>query len=153
MLEFLRGVTPRLYSLAARRPGPRECAAMSASDLLPADASQRPTRVRYLVVAAAALMSVTLYLDRFCVTFVERLIKEDLNLSNEQISYLFSALFFSYALLQVPAGWSSDRFGSRGMLSLYILLWSLFTGLTGLASTFAVLFALRIAFGSAQAGA
>jgi nitrate/nitrite transporter NarK len=47
----------------------------------------------------------------------------------------------------------TDRFGARLMLTLYILLWSLFTGLTGAAYGFAVLFVLRLAFGAAQAGA
>ena len=56
----------------------------------PADA---PTRVRYLVVFLATLMAVLLYLDRFCISLAERYIKEDLNLSEDQIS-LFLSMFF-----------------------------------------------------------
>jgi MFS family permease len=112
-----------------------------------------PTHVRYWVVAVAVLMSVLLYLDRFCISFAERLIKEDLGLSNEEIGWILSAFFWSYALAQVPAGWLSDRFGSRLMLSLYVLIWSVFTALTGLAGGFIVLFLLRLGFGLGQAGA
>src|SRR5687767_5600975 len=114
---------------------------------------ERPTRVRYLVVAVAMLMSVLLYLDRFCISFAERLIKEDLDLSNKQMGWILSAFFWSYALGQVPSGWFSDRFGARNMLALYILLWSLFTALTGLAAGFAMLVVMRLGFGLAQAGA
>lgn len=115
--------------------------------------SQNPTRVRYLVVTMAMLMSVLLYLDRFCISFAERLIKEDLGLSNDEMGWILSAFFWSYALGQVPSGWLSDRFGARSMLALYILLWSLFTAMTGLAAGFLMLFALRFGFGLAQAGA
>src|SRR5687768_13372595 len=105
-----------------------------------------PTRVRYLVVGVAVLMSVLLYLDRFCISFAERLIKEDLGLSNAEISWILSAFFWSYALGQVPSGWFSDRFGARAMLAIYILVWSLFTALTGAAGGFLVLFLLRLGF-------
>src|SRR5690242_14418744 len=73
----------------------------------------QPTRVRYLVVSLATAMSVLLYLDRICISFLERFIREDLQLSNDQASWLLSAFFWAYALGQVPAGWLSDRFGAR----------------------------------------
>jgi ACS family glucarate transporter-like MFS transporter len=114
---------------------------------------QRSTHVRYVIVALATLMSFLLYLDRFCLSIVERYIKDDLQLSNTQVSLLMSAFFLSYALAQVPAGWMSDRLGARLMLSLYILLWSLFTGLMGVMAALAGLVTLRLLCGVAQAGA
>jgi nitrate/nitrite transporter NarK len=83
----------------------------------------------------------------------ERYIKEDLNLANWQISWLFGSFFLTYALGQVPAGWMSDRYGARRMLALYILAWSLFTGLMGLAGSFAAVLTLRLGCGLSQAGA
>ena len=114
---------------------------------------EKPTRVRYLVVASASLMSVLLYLDRFCISFVEVYVQEDLGLTDTQVGWMLSAFFWTYALGQVPAGWLTDRFGSRIMLTLYVLLWSLLTALTGLATGFALLLLMRVAFGFAQAGA
>jgi ACS family glucarate transporter-like MFS transporter len=114
---------------------------------------KRPTHVRYVIVALATLMSFLLYLDRFCLSIVERYIKQDLQLTNTQVSLLMSAFFLSYALAQVPAGWLSDRHGARLMLSLYILLWSLFTGLMGVLAVLSGLIALRLLCGVAQAGA
>lgn len=112
-----------------------------------------PTRVRYAVVGVTALMAVLLYLDRFCISFAEVFIKEELHLSDIQVGWMLSAFFWTYALCQVPSGWLTDRFGARIMLTTYILLWSLFTGLTGLAFGFVMLIFLRLGFGVAQAGA
>src|SRR5436190_5531068 len=110
----------------------------------------RPTRVRYLVVGLATLASLLLYLDRFCIAIAERLIKEDLGLSNTQMAWVFSAFFWTYALAQVPSGFLSDRYGARRMLTLYILVWSLFTGLIGLAAGFVMVLLFRLGFGLAQ---
>jgi sugar phosphate permease len=119
---------------------------------LPAE-TERPSHVRLVVVGLAMLSAILLYLDRFCLSFTERYIKEDLGLSDDETSWLLSAFFWTYALGQVPSGWLSDRFGARRMLALYILFWSLFTGLMGLAGTFLLLVLLRGGVGLAQAGA
>ena len=115
--------------------------------------NEHPTRVRHIVVASASVMAVLLYLDRFCISFVEMYIQEDLRLTNTQTGWMLSAFFWTYALGQVPSGWLADRFGSRLMLTLYILTWSLFTGLSGAVSSFAALIVLRLGFGLGQAGA
>jgi ACS family glucarate transporter-like MFS transporter len=113
----------------------------------------RPTRVRHLVVGLTTLMAVLLYLDRFCLSISTGYIKEDLGLSNFQAGVLLSAFFWTYAFAQVPSGWLSDRFGARRVLSLYIVGWSLFTGLVGVAHSFLLLLAFRFGCGLAQAGA
>jgi sugar phosphate permease len=109
--------------------------------------------VRHAVVLVAILMSLILYLDRFCVSFAERYIKEDLRLNETQMAFFLSGFFLTYALAQVPSGWLSDRFGARGILVLYILTWSLFTGGIGLATGFVFLIAMRFGCGIGQAGA
>tara|TARA_R110002072_G_scaffold13481_1_gene56696 strand:+ start:141729 stop:143756 length:2028 start_codon:yes stop_codon:yes gene_type:complete len=115
--------------------------------------TQRATRVRYLIVAAATLMSFLLYLDRFCVSFAVDYIRQDLGMSQGQVKWFLSAFFWSYALAQVPSGWLSDRYGARIMLVVYILTWSFFTGLIGGATTFTMLVVSRLGLGLGQAGA
>ena len=112
-----------------------------------------PTHVRYWVVLVSMLMAVLLYLDRFCISFAANYIRDDLGLSQAQLGLMFSAFFFSYALAQVPSGWLSDRFGARIMLTLYILVWSLFTFLTGVVFGLVLLLVMRVACGLGQAGA
>ena len=115
--------------------------------------TQRATRIRYLIVAAATLMSFLLYLDRFCVSFAVDYIRQDLGMTQNQAKWFLSAFFWSYALGQVPAGWLSDRFGARIMLVIYILTWSFFTGLIGAAHSFLILIVTRLGCGLGQAGA
>jgi len=113
----------------------------------------RATRIRYLIVAAATLMSFLLYLDRFCVSFAVDYIRQDLGMTQGQVKWFLSAFFWSYALAQVPSGWLSDRYGARIMLVIYILTWSFFTGLIGAANSFAMLIVSRLGLGFGQAGA
>ena len=115
--------------------------------------SSAPTRVRYGVIAVTALAAVLLYLHRNCIAFLAVYLRENLGISDEGMSWVFSAFYLSYALAQVPSGWLSDRFGPRRMLTMYILAWSLFTAATGLATGLVMLLALRLLVGLAQAGA
>jgi len=113
-----------------------------------------PTKVRYQVIGTTTLAAVLLYLDRICIAEIAKLdaFKDELGLSPPQTGAILSAFFFSYALAQVPAGWLSDRFGARRMLPVYIILWSICTALTGLATGFIMLIVARLVFGLAQAG-
>ena len=69
------------------------------------------------------------------------------------MSVVLSSFFWTYSLGQVPAGWLSDRFGPRLMLGIYLAVWSLFTGLLGLAHGMVALVALRLGCGLFEAGA
>jgi MFS family permease len=101
------------------------------------------------------VMSFILYLDRICMGEIVKSVSfhRELGLSKEQIGQILGAFFFAYALFQVPTGWASDRFGGRPMLTIYIVAWSLFTGMTGLVSGFAGMLAARLLCGIAEAGA
>lgn len=114
---------------------------------------QKATKVRYLIVIAATVMSFLLYLDRFCVSFAIDYMRQDLSLTQTQAARFLSLFFWSYALAQVPAGWLSDRYGARIMLVIYILTWSAFTAVIGGATTFFILMVGRLFCGLGQAGA
>ena len=114
-----------------------------------------PTHIRHRIIAVSMLMAFILYLDRICMADILKSasFRADVPLSNDELGRVMGAFFLSYALFQVPAGWASDRFGARKMLTAYIVLWSVLTGLTGLVSSFTGLLIVRLLFGAAQAGA
>ncbi|MBI5802719.1 MAG: MFS transporter [Verrucomicrobia bacterium] len=114
-----------------------------------------PTNIRHRIIAVSMLMAFILYLDRICLAEIVKSasFKTDVPLTKEEIGRILGAFFFSYALFQVPTGWASDRFGARKMLTAYIVLWSVFTGLTGFMSSFAGLLVMRLLCGAAEAGA
>ena len=76
-----------------------------------------------------------------------------LRMSKQQLGGVLGAFFFTYALMQVPAGWLSDRFGARRALSIYILGWSGLTAITGLVTSLPGVLMARMACGVAQSGA
>jgi ACS family glucarate transporter-like MFS transporter len=114
-----------------------------------------PTHVRHRIIGVAMLMALILYLDRICMGDIVKSASfhQQLGLSKEQIGKILSSFFFTYALFQVPAGWASDRFGARPMLTVYIVLWSLFTLMTGFTTGFIGLLLARLLCGIGQAGA
>ncbi len=54
--------------------------------------------------------------------------------------------------MQVPGGWLSDRFGSKYVVIVTIVMWSLFTAFTSLAWSLTSLIAIRFIFGIAEGG-
>lgn len=112
-----------------------------------------PTRVRHGMILLATLVAVLLYLDRVCLSTAGTTVSADLKITKAQLDFLHSAFFWTYALGQLPAGWLGDRFGARWMLGSYIILWSLSTGLLGLAYSLNAVLLLRLACGLFEAGA
>ena len=108
---------------------------------------QHATSVRHRVLLVTCLTAVLLYLDRFCMNFAQRYVKEDLGLIDLQVEYCMSAFFLTYALAQVPSGGLTDRFGPRWMLTWYVLAWSLFTAAMGWVGGFVGLMLVRMAAG------
>jgi ACS family glucarate transporter-like MFS transporter len=107
----------------------------------------RPTRVRLGVLGFACTLSLITYLDRVCIMRAAADMETDLGFTPRQMGVVFSAFLLGYALLEVPGGWMSDRWGSRRVLSRIVLWWSLFTALTGCVWAFSFDTGRSIGFG------
>lgn len=114
---------------------------------------EKPSSTRYFVIAACMLMGIILYVDRYAFGIAQPYIRQELGLSKADFSYAVSAFFWFYAIGQIPAGWLSDKFGPRLLLTSYILIWSFFAATVGLAGSLVMLCLTRAAFGLGQAGA
>ncbi|KWO42466.1 hypothetical protein WT97_02240 [Burkholderia sp. MSMB1459WGS] len=93
------------------------------------------------------------YIDRTVLSAAAPKIQSEFHLDAIQMGIIMSAFFWSYALLQLPAGLLADRFGQKKVLGFAVLWWSVATAMTGLASGFRSLVALRVALGVGEAGA
>ena len=69
------------------------------------------------------------------------------HLTDHQRGTLNSAFFWSYAFLQIPAGWLVDRYGVKFPYAIAFLVWSLVSAATALAGSVAQLLALRVMLG------
>src|SRR5580658_3810009 len=92
-------------------------------------------------------------MDRVSISTAAPLMKADLKLTNTQLGLVFSAFAIPYALFQLIGGWIGDRFGPRLTLSVCCALVGISTMLTGTASGFVSLFALRLALGFGEGAA
>ena len=91
-------------------------------------------------------------LDRYIMNYAVLSITEDLNLSASSTGILLSSFFAGYALMQLPGGWLADRFGARKVLITSVILWSIFTGLTGAAWSLTSMIMIRFLFGIGEGG-
>ncbi|HEU4373961.1 MAG TPA: MFS transporter [Telluria sp.] len=123
----------------------------------PGHAAAKATRVRWGILAMLFLITTINYADRATISIAGPEIKKLLGLSPVQMGFVFSAFAWSYVLAQLPGGWLLDRFGSKITYFFSIFLWSVFTLLMGTvgfvtgASAVALLFALRLLVGAAEA--
>src|SRR6185369_16834449 len=119
----------------------------------PSDPSAPATRVRYRVVGFAVLLAMVTYLDRACIATLAPSIMDELDLSLNEMSYVYSAFALAYAAFEIPTAWWADRIGTRRVLTRIVLWWSGFTMLTAAAWSFTSLVVTRFLFGAGEAGA
>ena len=74
-------------------------------------------------------------------------------LDDQMMGYVFGIFAIGYALFQIPAGWFSDRAGPRRALTIVVVIWSIFTAMTGAVFTAISLLVVRFLFGVGEAGA
>lgn len=115
--------------------------------------SEKPTRVRFKVLAFIFVSVVINYMDRSNISVAATAIGKDLELTSVQLGLIFSAFGWAYAALQIPGGVMVDRFGARLTYAFSLITWSLVTLLQGFTKGFVGLFGLRLATGAFEAPA
>lgn len=107
----------------------------------------------YVVVLILGLVYTFNYLDRQIVAILAESIKADLALSDTQIGMLSGLMFaLFYTAFGIPIAWLADRMNRVKIVAAACLLWSLFSGLCGLAQNFTHLVLARIGVGIGEAG-
>ncbi len=103
---------------------------------------------RWLVVAALSFASIISYVDRQIINLLVEPIKADLGLTDVEVSLLQGFSFaLLYALLAIPVAWVADRGNRKWVILAGMIGWSAATFSSGLAVTFAMLFAARMMVG------
>jgi ACS family glucarate transporter-like MFS transporter len=118
--------------------------------------SDRPTKIRWLLIGLLFVLSAVAFLDRVNMSVAAPRMIGDYHLSDVQFGLLSTAFLIGYALLQTPAGWLADRWGPRRVLAGGVVWWGIFTAVTasvplGLAGAFTVLLLARFALGAGEA--
>lgn len=116
----------------------------------------RETRIRYLIIGILFAVSCFSFADRSALSQAVAAMPKEMNLTPQRMGYLLFGFGWAYALGQLPSGGLLDRFGSKRVYGIAIILWSTFAFLTGCAGyvsaslAFTIIFILRILSGLAQ---
>src|SRR5580658_3725240 len=81
------------------------------------------------------------YFDRVNISVAAPQLQQEFGLTPVEIGLLFSAFFWSYAILQVPVGMVLDRFGVTTVSRIGAFLWGVASGVVVLATGFGTIFA------------
>lgn len=114
--------------------------------------NERPTRVRFQVLAWLTLGAALAYLCRNTVGVAESTIRSEFGLSKEESGWFMGAFFWTYALFQVPGGGLANRHGTRLTLTLFAVGWSFAALMLAGSRVFWMLIAAQSIMGIAQAG-
>jgi ACS family D-galactonate transporter-like MFS transporter len=114
------------------------------ADRLPLPRTQRGTNRVLILLGLSVLIN---YVDRSNLSIAAPLIKDELGISASQLGTLLSAFFWTYALLQIPAGWLVDRFDVKWVFALGFFVWSAATAVTGVLHGFVALLLIRVVLG------
>ncbi len=117
----------------------------------------KQTHVRYLIISILFAVSCFSYGDRVALSIAGTAMSKDIALNAVKLGYLFSGFSWAYVLAQLPSGGLLDRFGSKRVYGISIVVWSISAFLTGFAGyltaslAFSAVFVLRLISGFAQA--
>ncbi|MEM5436603.1 MFS transporter [Paraburkholderia diazotrophica] len=112
---------------------------------------QRVPNRRWVIGLLLGIGVLINYFDRINLSVAAPQMKEAFNLSPADMGLLFSAFFWPYALLQVPAGLFLDRYGVTRVGRWGAFLWGVASAITVFASGFGGVFAARAVLGVAEA--
>lgn len=104
-------------------------------------------RIRWLFIWLCFLANAIGYIDRANLAIAAHRIGLELNIGPAEMGLILSAFFWTYAFMQMPAGWVVDRIGVRISLTVAVVWWSVFTMLTGAARNVVHFFGARLMLG------
>lgn len=108
---------------------------------------------RTIVLILLTALGIITFLDRINIAVAGSDIMNDLMLNEKQWGKVLGAFILSYSLFQIPLGLWGDKKGQRLVLTAIVVWWSVFTGMTGIASAYASMLIIRFMFGIGEAGA
>ncbi|WP_020698523.1 MFS transporter [Reyranella massiliensis] len=108
------------------------------------------TRFRWFIVFLLFAITVVNYIDRAAIAYAIPMIQRDLGLSPAATGAVLGAFGLGYAVTTLLGGFAVDRYGARAVLTIAAILWSLSIGMTGLATSVAILYTARVLLGISE---
>src|ERR1700712_627065 len=90
-------------------------------------------KIRWLMIGLCFLANAISYIDRANLAIAAPDISKELSIDPATMGWVLGTFFWTYAVMQLPAGWFVDRLGVRISLAFAVTWWSIFTIATGAA--------------------
>jgi ACS family glucarate transporter-like MFS transporter len=94
------------------------------------------SHVRIWILMLILFLSTVAYADRSILSIAGSGIQKEFGLSSIQLGYVLSAFSWAYVIGQIPGGLILDRFGTKTVYGVTLVLWSLSTFLMGFVGEF-----------------
>lgn len=120
------------------------------SAVAPIQPQLRDSPQRWWLAVLLHFAMLFLFIHRGALSVAAPFLIQELGLSLAVTGTLLSAFFWSYSVMQAPAGWAVDRFGARRAYACGLGLWSLAAAATGLAGSLVSLIVARVVLGIGQ---
>ena len=104
----------------------------------------------WIYILLLALVTIN-YMDRSALGVVAQAVRGEFKLSPVQMGYLFSSFLWTYVICLLPIGIMLDRFSTRTINSVGIVVWSLAMAATAGVWSFATLLIARLVMGAGEA--
>lgn len=112
----------------------------------------QPRRPALLALALLFGVNFLNYIDRYIIAAVAPLIQADFHLNDNQIGWAMSIFMAAYVVISPFSGVLGDRWPRRYLVGLGVVLWSLATAASGMATGFVSLLVARSFIGVGEAG-
>jgi ACS family glucarate transporter-like MFS transporter len=113
--------------------------------------AQTAGRLRWWIVfTLIGPMTFVMSLDRTALVVAAPIVQREYHFSLVEMSLILTSFFWTYAALQVPAGWLAEKFGPRRALAWANGAWSLLTMATPLGFSVASFIGIRALLGAGQ---
>ncbi len=121
-------------------------------DSMDAAVNRSPTPAAWASLVLLCLVYLLNFLDRTLIYILFPLIKKELVFDDLQLALLGTTSFvIFYTILGIPFGRLADRVSRKKMIAAGLVIWSLFSGLTGVANDFWSIFFCRVMVGVGEA--
>lgn len=118
----------------------------------PAEQARVVKKVDWFIIPMIAVNYIFFYIDKTTLSYAALYgIREDLNLTGQQYSWLSSIFYFGFMAWAFPTNFLMQKFPLGKYLGFNIILWGVFLMLQAACSSFATLAVLRFLSGAAEA--
>lgn len=101
------------------------------------------TNLRWHVLGWLVIGGIINYIDRASLSIAAPEMIRELGLTRTQIGLLGTVFAWTYAVMQLPAGWIIDRFGAKRAYAAAMIWWSVATFMTGVVGSLSALLVMR----------